>query len=107
MISLKKNTNKSRNNQTYKKHEKIYKNNENEDKEDYKRNTTKKNIKLNFFKKNSSNISLKNANMSKNEEIQLKCFLKDIPDFFQKDNCTKNIYFGMNKSFDKFPIIMF
>ena len=44
-----------------------------------------------------SNISLKNANMSKNEEIQLKCFLKDIPDFFQKDNCTKNIYFGMNK----------
>ena len=43
------------------------------------------------------NITLKNNNLSKKEEIQLKCYLKDIPDFFNKDNCKKNIFFGMNK----------
>ena len=43
------------------------------------------------------NINLKNNDISKNEEIQLKCYLKDIPSFFNKDNSKKNIYFGMNK----------
>ena len=43
------------------------------------------------------NINLKNNDISKNEEIQLKCYLKDIPSFFSKDNSKKNIYFGMNK----------
>ena len=44
-----------------------------------------------------SNLSLKYSNMSKNEEIQLKYFLKEIPNIFQSDNSKKKIYFGMNK----------
>ena len=79
MISLKKNPNKSINNQTYQKQEKISKNNENEDKEDYKRNTTKKNVKLNSFKKNSSNISLKKNkknNISPKNIFKKKLYVK-------------------------------
>jgi hypothetical protein len=56
---------------------------------------------LNRFKKYletiDTNISLKNCDMTKQEEIQLKCYLKDIPDFFRKDNCKQKIFFGMNK----------
>ena len=43
------------------------------------------------------NIILKYDNMTKEEEMQLKCYLKEMPDFFNKDNCKKNIFFGMNK----------
>ena len=42
-------------------------------------------------------IPLKNSDVTKNEEMQLKCYLKGIPEFFHKDNCKKNIFFGMNK----------
>ena len=56
---------------------------------------------MNKFKKYlesiENNVTLKNNDISKNEEIQLKCYLKDIPDFFNKNNCKKNIFFGMNK----------
>ena len=44
-----------------------------------------------------NNVTLKNNDISKNEEIQLKCYLESIPDFFNKNNCKKNIFFGMNK----------
>ena len=43
------------------------------------------------------NITLKNNNLLKKEEIQIKCYLNNIPDFFNKDNCKKKIFFGMNK----------
>ena len=43
------------------------------------------------------NIVLKSSDITKKEEMQLKCYLKDIPEFFLKDNCKKNIFFGMNK----------
>ena len=59
-------------------------------------NTSKKNImkseskSMNKFKKYldsiEDNITLKNNDITKNEEIQLKCYLKDIPDFFNKIN---------------------
>ena len=56
---------------------------------------------MNKFKKYldsiDDNITIKNNDITKNEEIQLKCFLKGIPEFFHKDNCKKNIFFGMNK----------
>ena len=55
-------------------------------------------IKKKFIKyldRVEDNINLKNNDISKNE--QLKCYLKEIPDFFNNVNCTKNIYFGMNK----------
>ena len=45
-----------------------------------------------------NNIELKNEdNLDKNEEIRLKCYLKDIPDFFEKNKNAKKIFFGMNK----------
>ena len=45
-----------------------------------------------------NNIELKNENnLDKNEEIRLKCYLKDIPDFFDKNKNSKKIFFGMNK----------
>jgi hypothetical protein len=67
-----------------------------------KKTTMKSEVKsINRFKKYldtiDTNISLKNCDMSKQEEIQLKCYLKDIPEFFRKDNCKKKIFFGMNK----------
>ena len=67
-----------------------------------KKTTMKSEVKsINRFKKYldtiETNISLKNCDMSKQEEIQLKCYLKDIPEFFRKDNCKKKIFFGMNK----------
>ena len=67
-----------------------------------KKTTMKSEIKsINRFKKYletiDTNISLKNCDMTKQEEIQLKCYLKDIPDFFRKDNCKQKIFFGMNK----------
>jgi len=56
---------------------------------------------MNKFKKylNSieDNIMLKRNDISTKEEIQLKCYIKDIPDFFLKNNCKKKIFFGMNK----------
>ena len=46
----------------------------------------------------NNNIELKNENnLDKNEEIRLKCYLKDIPDFFDKNKKSKKIFFGMNK----------
>ena len=67
-----------------------------------KKTTMKSEVKsINRFKKYldtiDTNISLKNCDMTKQEEIQLKCYLKDIPEFFRKDNCAKKIFFGMNK----------
>ena len=67
-----------------------------------KKNTMKSESKsMNKFKKYldsiEDNITLKNNDITKNEEIQLKCYLKDIPDFFNKINSKKNMYFGMNK----------
>ena len=56
---------------------------------------------MNKFKKYldsiEDNITLINNDITKKEEIQLKCYLKDIPDFFNKINSKKNMYFGMNK----------
>jgi hypothetical protein len=65
-------------------------------------NSMKSEIKtMNKFKKYLDNaeddIPLKNSDVTKNEEMQLKCYLKGIPEFFHKDNCKKNIFFGMNK----------
>ena len=52
---------------------------------------------MNKFKKylNSieDNIMLKRNDISTKEEIQLKCYIKDIPDFFLKNNCKKKIFF--------------
>ena len=42
-------------------------------------------------------IILKNENLTKNEDIQLNQYFNDFPDFLTKDNCKKNIFFGMNK----------
>ena len=46
---------------------------------------------------NNINIELKNEDLiDKKEELQLKCYLKDIPNFFKNDKNSKKIFFGMN-----------
>ena len=37
-----------------------------------------------------------NEKMKKKEEIRLKSYLKDIPDFFEENKNSKKIFFGMN-----------
>ena len=37
-----------------------------------------------------------NEKKKKKEEIRLKSYLKDIPDFFEKNKNSKKIFFGMN-----------
>ena len=50
-----------------------------------------------YLKTNENNIELKNQDeLSKNDEIRLKCYLKDIPDFFDNNKNSKKIFFGMN-----------
>ena len=45
-----------------------------------------------------NDIPLKSSGLiPRNEEIKLKCYLRDMPDFFVNDKQSKNIYFGMNK----------
>ena len=49
------------------------------------------------MKNNEVNVELKNQDeLNKHDEIRLKCFLKDIPDFFYKNKKCKKIFFGMN-----------
>ena len=50
-----------------------------------------------YLKNNEVNVELKNKDeLSKQDEIRLKCYLKDIPDFFDKNKNCKKIFFGMN-----------
>ena len=50
-----------------------------------------------YLKNNEVNVELKNKDeLSKQDEIRLKCYLKDIPDFFDKNKNSKKIFFGMN-----------
>ena len=50
-----------------------------------------------YLKNNEVNVELKNQDeLSKHDEIRLKCYLKDIPDFFDKNKNCKKIFFGMN-----------
>jgi len=51
----------------------------------------------NYIDNEKNNIELKNKGMNKKEEIRLKNYLKDIPDFFEKNKNSKKIFFGMNK----------
>ena len=51
----------------------------------------------NYIDNEKNNIELKNKGMNKKEEIRLKKYLKDIPDFFEKNKNSKKIFFGMNK----------
>ena len=50
----------------------------------------------NYIDNEKNNIELKNKGMNKKEEIRLKNYLKDIPDFFEKNKNSKKIFFGMN-----------
>ena len=50
-----------------------------------------------YLKNNEVNVELKNQDeLSKHDEIRLKFYLKDIPDFFDKNKNCKKIFFGMN-----------
>ena len=50
-----------------------------------------------YLKTHENNVKLKNQDeLSKRDEIRLKCYLKDIPDFFTKNKDPKKIFFRMN-----------
>ena len=51
----------------------------------------------NYLDNEKNNIEIKNKGMNKKEQIRLKNYLKDIPDFFDKNKNSKKIFFGMNK----------
>jgi hypothetical protein len=46
----------------------------------------------------NNNIKLKNKEgINQDEEIRLKCYLKGIPDFYEKNKSSKKVFFAMNK----------